>query len=254
MSKFRSFRLAVSLVAAGVTLPGFIATAAAGSTAEKVTICHVPPGNPSNAHTITVGAPAVDAHLAHGDHGGACAPVCRVDGVACINGSECCSGSCPSGVCRPVCSENGTACGGDGECCSGVCNAGVCSNPCAEEGAECGAGGDCCTGNCADGICGAACGANDTPCTTGSDCCSGVCTDTTKTCASDCTIGPELHGPECNTDLDCCEGSGVCILGLCYEGSECAAVGEFCDIENDATAMFCCFNHHCIDNVCVPAQ
>ena len=34
---------------------------------EKVTICHVPSGNPENQHTITVGAPAVPAHLAHGD-------------------------------------------------------------------------------------------------------------------------------------------------------------------------------------------
>ncbi len=39
---------------------------------EKVTICHVPPGNPSNAHTITVGAPALAAHLAHGDTKGVC--------------------------------------------------------------------------------------------------------------------------------------------------------------------------------------
>jgi hypothetical protein len=33
----------------------------------KVTICHVPPGNPDNAHTITIGAPAVPAHLANHD-------------------------------------------------------------------------------------------------------------------------------------------------------------------------------------------
>jgi hypothetical protein len=39
----------------------------------KVTICHIPPGNPSNAHTITVGAPAVPAHIAnHGDTMGPC--------------------------------------------------------------------------------------------------------------------------------------------------------------------------------------
>lgn len=38
----------------------------------KVTLCHVPPGNPANAHTITVGAPAVKAHLAHGDVLGPC--------------------------------------------------------------------------------------------------------------------------------------------------------------------------------------
>ena len=37
------------------------------SVTEKVTICHIPPGNPGNAHTITVGSPAVRAHEAHGD-------------------------------------------------------------------------------------------------------------------------------------------------------------------------------------------
>jgi len=39
---------------------------------NKITICHVPPGNPDNAHTITVGEPAVIAHVAHGDSIGAC--------------------------------------------------------------------------------------------------------------------------------------------------------------------------------------
>src|ERR1700747_201397 len=41
---------------------------------SKVTICHVPPGNPANAHTITIGAPAVPHHLSNhpGDHIGPC--------------------------------------------------------------------------------------------------------------------------------------------------------------------------------------
>ncbi|HUF38131.1 MAG TPA: DUF5666 domain-containing protein, partial [Anaerolineales bacterium] len=38
----------------------------------KVVICHYPPGNPENEHTIEVGEPAVQAHLAHGDSMGAC--------------------------------------------------------------------------------------------------------------------------------------------------------------------------------------
>jgi hypothetical protein len=38
----------------------------------KMTICHVPPGNPSARHTITVGDSAWKAHQAHGDHRGAC--------------------------------------------------------------------------------------------------------------------------------------------------------------------------------------
>jgi len=43
---------------------------------DHVVICHVPPGNPDNAHTITVGAPAVAAHTAnHGDRLGACQSV-----------------------------------------------------------------------------------------------------------------------------------------------------------------------------------
>ena len=33
----------------------------------KVLICHLPPGNPDNRHTILVGEPALSAHLAHGD-------------------------------------------------------------------------------------------------------------------------------------------------------------------------------------------
>src|SRR4051812_49209636 len=40
----------------------------------KVLICHIPPGNPANAHSICVGAPAVPAHQSHhGDLIGACA-------------------------------------------------------------------------------------------------------------------------------------------------------------------------------------
>jgi len=39
---------------------------------DKMVICHIPPGNPSNAQTITVNASAVNAHLNHGDTLGAC--------------------------------------------------------------------------------------------------------------------------------------------------------------------------------------
>lgn len=45
-----------------------------GSTDSKKTyVCHIPPGNPANAHTIHIGNPAVDAHLAHGCYVGRCA-------------------------------------------------------------------------------------------------------------------------------------------------------------------------------------
>jgi len=48
----------------------------------KVCLCHIPPGKPSGAHTICVGASAVDAHLAHGDTLGFCPTVCGCDGMA----------------------------------------------------------------------------------------------------------------------------------------------------------------------------
>jgi len=41
----------------------------------SVTICHYPPGNPDNSHTISVGTSAVTTHLDHGDYIGACAEI-----------------------------------------------------------------------------------------------------------------------------------------------------------------------------------
>ncbi len=37
-----------------------------------ITICHCPPGNPDNCHTITIDPAALPAHLAHGDTLGPC--------------------------------------------------------------------------------------------------------------------------------------------------------------------------------------
>jgi len=40
---------------------------------SKTTVCHIPPGNPANAHTICIGNAAVPAHLQnHGDFLGTC--------------------------------------------------------------------------------------------------------------------------------------------------------------------------------------
>lgn len=39
---------------------------------SKIPVCHIPPGNPADAKTIYVGAPALAAHLAHGDFQGDC--------------------------------------------------------------------------------------------------------------------------------------------------------------------------------------
>lgn len=57
--------------AAVILAPGVVAC----TNPDKVLVCHIPPGNPANAHEICVGAAAVDAHQSHhGDTLGACTP------------------------------------------------------------------------------------------------------------------------------------------------------------------------------------
>lgn len=49
-----------------------ISSVAFAASQGKVDICHIPPGNPGNAHTINVSVNAIPAHLAHGDFLGPC--------------------------------------------------------------------------------------------------------------------------------------------------------------------------------------
>ncbi|HEY2291415.1 MAG TPA: hypothetical protein VGM86_12000 [Thermoanaerobaculia bacterium] len=59
--------------------------------AAKVKVCHVPPGNPANFHTITIDDNAVQAHLAHGDLLGSCAAHCD---QLCDDGNACTIDAC----------------------------------------------------------------------------------------------------------------------------------------------------------------
>ena len=63
-----AFFIILSLV---LTIPGFSQEAFAQAE-PKITICHLPPGNPENIQTITVGLPSLPAHLDHGDGIGDC--------------------------------------------------------------------------------------------------------------------------------------------------------------------------------------
>ena len=53
-------------------IPHQIITRPATIEDPKVQICHIPPGNPGNRHTIEVDESSVSAHIAHGDYRGAC--------------------------------------------------------------------------------------------------------------------------------------------------------------------------------------
>ena len=62
-----------------------LAFSTAAQSEYEVTLCHVPPGNPGNAHVISVAEDAVSAHLAHGDRLGICADTCP---PSCYEGTE----------------------------------------------------------------------------------------------------------------------------------------------------------------------
>lgn len=136
------------------------ALGAAPAWAGKTSICHFPPGNPANFHTITVGDNAVSAHVNnHGDLIGSCLENCETicdDGNACTidvvpdpeacfctaeprpqvdcdDGNQCTADACDAanGACTndpgPL---NGSACDdGDPDTTGEVCANGVCS-PC----------------------------------------------------------------------------------------------------------------------------
>lgn len=76
--------------------------AVAAQAGEKVDVCHLPPGNPYNWHTIRISVNALDAHLNHGDLEGSCAASCDAlcdDGDACTQDVQSDTEEC---ICRAV--------------------------------------------------------------------------------------------------------------------------------------------------------
>ena len=73
----------LAIVAFGTTIASAKGKRENKANGRKTCLCHIPPGNPDNAHTICVGNPAVPAHLAHGDTLGACAADTSCEPVAC---------------------------------------------------------------------------------------------------------------------------------------------------------------------------
>jgi len=63
--------ICVSRTSALTTL-GLGSSSANGNSSSKATICHIPPGNPDQKMTLSVGQSSVPAHLDHGDSLGSC--------------------------------------------------------------------------------------------------------------------------------------------------------------------------------------
>jgi hypothetical protein len=157
---------------------------------RKVVICHIPPGNPSNFHDISVSSKAVPAHLAHGDHEGSCTENCE---ALCTDNDPCTIDY----------DKEATTC--------------VCSTADHREPLDCN-GGQCDpeTGGCIDPVC---------EVLGGKDECTGNCEDTVSgpsytdenddaACLDFCTTNRAEHGPGCceTTTIGTGKGGDNCVF------------------------------------------
>ena len=207
----------LTLLGAAVSLCLSTVTMAAS---DKVEVCHIPPGNSANFHTITVSAKAVDAHMAHGDFEGGCEKYAEVlcdDGdmctrdafyagtqtcetnlpVDCNDGNSCTTDSCDSAIgCVDTAANEGAACT-DADSVAGTCSGGTCE-PAA-------------TG-CSPATLGDACDAT-TPVAPGTSCSGslGVCVESTG-----------CNDPNIQLPCDLFGYSGCCADGLsCHFNANC---------------------------------
>lgn len=238
---------------------------------SRVEICHFPPGNPDKYQTITVGAPALRAHLAHGDFGGACANDCRLFGAVCDDGDACTADVCngdgtcahtsakdcddgnpctndgcnpETGACRNEPTLGLTYCD-DGDVCTSpdVCSDGRCRGTaiagCCDSAADCDDGDACTRDGCVDHACQRAqrqCGAPD-PCSIA------TCNPTTGACevvAKDCGDGDSCTRDTCNCTTGSCESTPgeECIADEPPSASTCVSpVGDGrCDSDYNVAA------------------
>jgi len=140
----------ITIMAFGILAVAMPESAFAGS--PKFDVCHFPPGNPENYHTIKISENALDAHVAHGDLIGACDAGCAVlcdDGNACTidDTGDCLVNGCPTtpeavdcsdeSACTDDSCDPGTGCVNEVVVCEtagDVCNesTGVCDQACAQ--------------------------------------------------------------------------------------------------------------------------
>jgi hypothetical protein len=166
---------------------------------------------------------------------------CTQGGVACADGTECCSGHCAngngapdSGVCgnplpgstNSTCTPTGATCSTPAECCAGACEADgtgstrcTTANACMVDSQGCQTARDCCSLNCSGATCG------------------------TFSVASLCkTIGQGCAGD----DAACC--SGYCAANnTCQKASGAASCGVAGEVCTSAGASSSCCSKLCVD-------
>lgn len=176
---------------------------------NKVLICHVPPGNSQNFHTIYISERAVRAHLNHGDMEGTCSDFCA---DLCDDNNPCTEDLC-DGI-RGCDNIMLTDCDDGIDCTDDYCDDGIYCN-----GNEVCEEGECKEGNppdCDDGI-----GCTDDYCVPDLDACQNVPDDNA-----------------CDNDLSC-DGEEICdSVSGCLSGEEHCPAGMECDEDTlDCVAM-----------------
>lgn len=172
----------------------FCSTAFAGL--AKVEVCHIPPGDPDNYHTIKISEKALAKHLAHFDLVGSCNSLCDDlcdDGNACTIDHD---GDCESNGCavtsEPVDCSDGNLCTDD------LCDpASGCSNPVA-----------------------VTCEAPVDKCLVGGD----TCNPTTGTCEEPVAVSCN-EGEQCNPDNGLCESDNTALCP-CFDSGDLTELGD----------------------------
>lgn len=238
----------------------------------KVQVCHIPPGNPSNFHTITISENALQAHMGHGDFAGPCSAHCS---QLCNDGNPCTIDACDANEqCvanhPPVNCDDGNRCTVDScnpasgcssvpkTCADGnLCTVDSCdplTGQCVFPASTCPAGQSCDPGN-------GNCVGND-PCTP-NPCVHGACSPPPPPCfaafncpptpANDyiCTCDAGWTGANCEIALDSCFGV-VCSPDECHANAVCSngSCSQGTPLPN-GTACGRSFPDHCENGFCL---
>jgi hypothetical protein len=227
----------------------------------KVQVCHIPPGNPSNFHTITISENALQAHLGHGDLAGACfahcdtlcsdGNPCTVD--ACDANEQCllthppvnCNDSNPCTVdsCNPAmgCVSTAKTCVDSNLCTVDACD--PLTGGCVFPAVTC-SGGETC--NPANGSCQTVDFCESNPCVNGN--CTSSATGYT------CSCFPGYSGANCEIANDPCTGITCPLPDQCHEQGSCSA--GVCSNPAKPNGTVCVgppesVNPQCFDGVCI---
>jgi Dictyostelium (slime mold) repeat len=216
-SRFPSLAILIALFA--------LTASAAWAGNTKVQVCHIPPGNPGNFHTITISESALQAHLGHGDLAGACFAHCD---TLCSDGNACTIDACDA---SEHCVNNHPPVNCDD---SKLCTADSCdpANGCANTPKTCSDGNNCTVDAC-DPVTGS-CVAPPVFCPAGQIC---------NPANGECLGGDSCAGVVCPLP-DQCHQPGACSGGACTYPNK--PDGTLCSDGNPDTIADGCFNGVCI--------